>query len=630
MNHSIPACKRLAITVLLSFIFSMSIHSQNVLSIVIPQLNINNQRLDNVLEIISNKGNFYFSYNSSIIKRDSLISTNQQGKTVKQLLDYLFNGSLEYKESGNYIILRRAPLSLSLIINQSVSEDKTYQVSGYVLDEKTGEKVVKASIYEKQRLVSSLTNTNGFFTLRLKNKSGKAALTVSKEFYQDTTVVIQPKLNQQVTITIMPIEFNGRMITVSPGDYLLPDSIAIDVEIDADVTRYIYLKSDSFKVEKTRLGDFMLSSSLKVQSQNLKKFFITRPFQLAVTPGLSTHGRLSAQVVNNFSFSIFGGYSGGVKGLELAGLFNIDKKDVKFVQVAGLFNIVGGSMTGVQVAGLHNSVLKNVDGLQLAGINNMTKGSLLGLQVAGIYNHVSSKVTGMQVAGISNFAKDRVTGMQLGGIANVSIKEANGAQVAGLINYAKAIKGVQIGGILNYARKLQGVQIGLINVADTSNGYSIGLINIVLKGYHKLSISTNEVAQANLAFKTGNSKLYSILLAGVNADTARKVFTYGYGIGKEFALGKRFSLNPEITSQYLYLGSWDHLNLLNKLHLNLNVKFGKLFSICAGPSFAVYYSDQQSAVSGYKFHVPPSGYRRYNWGTNVNAWVGWNVGINLF
>ena len=30
-------------------------------------LEVNNQRLDNVLEILSNKGDFYFSYNSSII-----------------------------------------------------------------------------------------------------------------------------------------------------------------------------------------------------------------------------------------------------------------------------------------------------------------------------------------------------------------------------------------------------------------------------------------------------------------------------------------------------------------------------------------------------------------------------------
>lgn len=289
-------------------------------------IEVNRQRLDNVLEILSNKGNFYFSYNSNIISNDSLITLTAYNKTVKQVLDFLFKGGLEYKESGNYIIIRRAPLRLSLITSQAITEDKTYVVSGYVLDEQSGEKIREASIYEKQRLVSAITDEQGYFRLRLKNKSGKAALTVSKEFYQDTTVTIQPMLNQQVTITIMPVEFKGKLVTVSPTDYLLPDSIAIDVEIDSTITRYIYLKSDSMKVEKTAVGNFLLSSRQKMQSLNLKKFFIDRPFQLSVTPGLSTHGKMSAQVVNNFSLSIFGGYSAGVNGLEIGGYLILIKK----------------------------------------------------------------------------------------------------------------------------------------------------------------------------------------------------------------------------------------------------------------------------------------------------------------
>ena len=48
-------------------------------------LEVNRQRLDNVLEILSNKGDFYFSYNSSIIKKDSLVSFRASNKTVKEI-----------------------------------------------------------------------------------------------------------------------------------------------------------------------------------------------------------------------------------------------------------------------------------------------------------------------------------------------------------------------------------------------------------------------------------------------------------------------------------------------------------------------------------------------------------------
>ena len=148
------------------------------------------------------------------------------------------------------------------------------------------------------------------------------------------------------------------------------------------------------------------------------------------------------------------------------------------------------------------------------------------------------------------------------------------------------MKGLQVAGVFNYAKKLKGVQFGLINIADTSDGYSIGLINIVLKGYHKLTISTNEVVEANVAFKTGSRRLYSILLAGMNPrDKEKKLYTFGYGLGTEMGLAKWLSINPELSSQYLYLGSWKYMNLLNKLHLQLNIKFGKRFSQSAEIQF---------------------------------------------
>ncbi len=299
-----------------------------------------------------------------------------------------------------------------------------------------------------------------------------------------------------------------------------------------------------------------------------------RPFQISLVPGVRTHGKMSGQVINNFSLNVFGGYSGGVNGLELGALFNIDKKEVHYLQAAGLFNIVGGNVTGLQMAGINNTVLKSVKGLQAAGVSNYAKGSFGGLQVAGVYNHTSDSVKGFQVAGVGNYARTKVSGVQIAGVANFSNREMRGTQIAGVINYAKKIKGVQI---------------GLINIADSSDGYSIGLINIVLKGYHKLSLSTNELMNTNVAFKTGNRKFYSILQAGMNwGKSDEKIYSFGYGLGSEMRLGKTFSINPEISANYLYLGSWDYLNLLNKFNLNLNVKLGKYVSIFGGPSINVY------------------------------------------
>jgi hypothetical protein len=374
---------------------------------------------------------------------------------------------------------------------------------------------------------------------------------------------------------------------------------------------------DSAKVERTGMGSFLLSTKQKVQSLNLNDFFTTRPFQVSLTPGLGSHGKMSGQVVNNFSLNVVGGYTAGTNGIEIGGVFNIDKKEVKYFQAAGIFNVDGGKMKGFQAAGINNTVLDTSYGFQAAGINNLVKGKFAGFQVSGIYNHVADSVKGVQAAGVANFARRKLSGVQIAGVGNFSNKETGGVQIAG---------------VLNYSKKLRGVQIALINVADTSAGYSIGLINIIIKGYHKLSFSTNEIVNVNAAFKTGNSKLYSILQAGVNAGSNNRIYSFGYGLGSEINLNKMktLSLNPELTSQYLYLGSWDYTNILNRVQLNFNVKLGKYVSLFAGPAFSVYISDQKAGLVGYRFPIPPSGYHIISFGNNVTGWFGWNAGINFF
>src|SRR5690606_33332308 len=114
---------------------------------------------------------------------------------------------------------------------------------------------------------------------------------------------------------------------------------------------------DLLNVERTAAGRFFVSSKQKLQSLNLGGFFANTPFQTSITPGLSTHGSMSGQVVNKFSVNLLGGYTSGVNGVELGGGFNINKRNVNFLQAAGVFNLVGGSVSGIQLAGVNNSVL---------------------------------------------------------------------------------------------------------------------------------------------------------------------------------------------------------------------------------------------------------------------------------
>jgi hypothetical protein len=543
-------------------------------------LNIRQEPISTVLDKMSKAGDFYFSYSGSLFNQDSVVNINVKSVYVRDLLDQLFNGKVDYKETGEYIILRYAANHLTIEPENITSAEQLYLISGYITDTKTGKRVKQASVYEKRLLQSTLTDDNGYFKLRFKGNHSEVILTASKDTYRDTTLVFLSD------------------ITVKPGSYS---------GADGEVNTYNSIGSSG-------IGRFFISSKQRLQNLNIPNFFAYSPFQASLTPGLSSHGMMSSQVVNNVSLNVFGGYTAGSNGFELAGFFNINKGDMNKLQFAGLFNLVGGSVKGFQVAGLHNEV----------------QGEQTGMQAAGLANHNRKNSTGFEVAGLMNVTHGNSLGMQAAGLVNLAGKSTNGVQLAGLVNItARNLKGIQIAGLFNYAKNMNGVQIGLVNVADSSSGYSIGLLNLVKHGYHQLSLSTNSVTNINVGYKTGNAKMYTILYAGTNISDTAKVSSLGLGLGHDFILNKRTSIAAELSFHYLYLGNFDYENTFNKLQINLQVQVFKHLGIFAGPTYYYYNSDAPpgSSAKNYKQQVYPRNH--HSLGGNSKGWLGFNAGITI-
>jgi hypothetical protein len=556
-----------------------------------------NERLEDVLQKISQIGNFYFSYSSSLIRKDSLINISVRNTPVKDILDRILNGHFEYRESSNYIILRPAFFRLSIIPETINSRDKMYFISGYISDEKTGAKIKNVSVYEKRLLKSTLTDKEGYFRLRFRGDYKSVILTASKENYRDTTVMFLSTVN------------------INPQGY-----------IDSAGGRGY----GSSGVERRRFGRFLVSSRQRIQSLNIPDFLANTPFQASLTPGLSSHGMMSSQVVNKASLNVIGGYTAGVDGVEVAGVFNVNKKDVRYVQYAGITNMVGGSVTGVQVGGVMNTVLKDVTGAQLGGTINTVLGDVTGVQASGVLNTVLDSVRGVQLGGIINGVKGSLAGAQIAGVVNYVNKDFEGVQVSGTVNFTRyTFKGAQIG-IANYVKNLKGVQVGLFNVADTSSGVSIGLFNWVNKGYHKISLSVNEVMNTNLAVKTGNSKLYTMYLGGINTSKTVETYALGIGFGHDFILNNKISIAAEISTRVVCQGNKEEFSSLNRLESNFQVKLFKPLTFFAGPSYNVYTSSskfEDLAVKGFR-DISPNYAKRFS-GTS-KGWWGWAFGLTLF
>jgi hypothetical protein len=537
--------RRIAIPLLLFFIPLTRLAAQGRLDKTIS-IKVHRQPLTETLAEIGRKGGFYFSYNTNIINGDSLVSIESEDKTVRQILDRLLGERYEYVETGRYIIL---------LLRTSEPPVKSFTVSGYVRDEQTKEQIGNASVYASNQLASTLTDSSGYFRLRLKDKYAHVVILVSKQLYRDTLLLIRPGYDQQLDFSLTP----------------------------ATVTELAPLVVTN-RVEKTWLGKWLLTSKQMFQSVNLAGFFADKPIQFSLIPGMGSHGRMGAQVINKFSLNLVGGYTAGVNGLELAGIFNIDQKEAKYVQAAGIANMAGGTVRGVQLAGIHNQDLDGVEGVQAAGLSNIVEGNVRGVQLAGLLNRVKGRTSGLQAAGLANSSDE--------------------------------VDGVQIAGLLNHTRRLKGIQIGLVNIADTSSGYTIGLVNIVKNGYHELSLSADDLLPINLSYKTGTKKMYTILRAGFAPGRSHDAFATGIGIGNDQVFTHWLSLATEFYLLHFYRQDGEQDPLVYRLQPSLKIRFAKKLSFFAGPALSIYNREKGS------HSFPRAG--------NSSAWLGWNIGINFF
>ncbi|UXX77912.1 hypothetical protein N7E81_11095 [Reichenbachiella carrageenanivorans] len=359
------------------------------------------------------------------------------------------------------------------------------------------------------------------------------------------------------------------------------------------------------------------------QSQGQNKYDVQeehsvkeRPFQISLVPGFGTSKGPKEGYINQFSLNIIAGYEYSLAGAEFGGFYNVNQQNIHGAQFAGFGNAVGGDVSGAQFGGFVNTV----------------QGKVHGLQSAGFVNVVNKEVQGTQLSGFINLA-DSIKGLQAAGAININKRNANAVQLAGLFNYAQDIEGTQVASLVNRAKHVKGTQIALINIADTvEKGVVVGLINVVKTGKHQLAIEHNEVMDINLAFRSGTSKLYSVLFAGIQAQS-NFLWSYGAGFGTEFNLKNKWNSSVELTTQSINVKEEHHeeLNLLNRLSWNIDYRVAQHLTVSAGPVFNVYVTkvyDPATGVYGDDIGLGTF-YDETSSDTNIQMWVGYNFAIKF-
>ncbi|QIP11890.1 DUF1326 domain-containing protein [Spirosoma aureum] len=327
-----------------------------------------------------------------------------------------------------------------------------------------------------------------------------------------------------------------------------------------------------------------------------------RAAQIGFIPPLSTNGLESGKVSNRFSLNALGSYAAALDGVELSGLFNVEKDYVDGVQFAGIVNSVGNELEGAQFAGITNIVGGNAHGSQFGGIANVVGKGMKGAQFAGIANLVGQDVRGVQIAGIANIAN--------------------------------AVTGPQIAGIVNIAGRIKGAQIGLINIARDIDGPQIGLISLSPNGYRRFEVWASDALHANVAFKMGgNRQFYNIFALGATVPTTNRTrWGYGYGIGTNQPIGKRVQLSLEAISYQIHEENttWDQLNMLNQARFSFIFPIHNRMAFTLTPTFNVQVSRLEVAEGIGSEWVGWSVYDHLtDNGTRVRMWPGATVGLQF-
>nr|WP_067058703.1 hypothetical protein [Mucilaginibacter sp. L294] len=539
-----------------------TLYAQNNLARVVSVGNVDQQQIGAVLKKISGTGNFNFVYNNQTIPADSVVSVANYRGTIYNFLNNLLGADYEFKEVPGYIVLRHAPRKLNLTAEVGTDPGKQWVVKGHVTDAADNREMNHVSIYEKNLLVSTLTDDQGNFELKLKSWNGAVVLTATKENYRDTSLFVLQDVHVTSKISKKRYEY--------------------------------YPEGDQTGGRFSRgFARLFVSSKQMIQGLNLGSFFALSPYQISLTPGLSSHGMYSSQVIDHISLNLWGGYTAGVQGVELAGIFNINRTNVGFLQAAGLFNIVGGNTYGVQLAGLYNQVFNNASGLQVAGAVNKTHTFSGGVQLAALGN-ITDHIGGVQIAGLYNKA-NTLNGVQFSGLINRT-HSAKGLQLTSLLNSSKERTGSQIAGVANIASKVHGIQFAtLFNVADSSD-YPIALLNFIKNGKKTIAISTDEFLFTHVDFRSGGRVFYGLIGGRYKFTNKPARYMIDFGFGAHIKNGTHFTTDAEFVYSNA-LGTKSNAYKVNSFKLLPGYKLNRTLQLFAGPSFNITFFDRENNLN---------------------------------
>ena len=186
-----------------------------------------NKTLRNVLFELSELTGVTIAWQEQIIPSDSIVNISVRKERLGKLIDHLINShGLKYKIVGNQI---------AIIYDNLRDVDDKLTISGYIYDERSGERLIDAHIFSFDRENIAVSNAYGFYSMTL--KKGVQRLYASYLGYERGVVEIELTKDSTVNIGLQPSNYLKEVVIseskIIPLDHHLHEMTSIyDIALD--------------------------------------------------------------------------------------------------------------------------------------------------------------------------------------------------------------------------------------------------------------------------------------------------------------------------------------------------------------------------------------------------------------
>ena len=165
-------------------------------------IKMNDVRIRTALETISRKTGYVFTYDTDLIKPETIISVDAEEKPVRKLLDEIFNNrNFSYSVIDNHLIIYKEIDETTPMIRE---EGKTpvYMITGSIIESGNGNTLPFATIGIYNKGLGTISNFDGNFSLKITPACLYDSITISSLGFKSRIIPVNQAIGNNYIIEL--------------------------------------------------------------------------------------------------------------------------------------------------------------------------------------------------------------------------------------------------------------------------------------------------------------------------------------------------------------------------------------------------------------------------------------------